>query len=113
MDPVANITAAQRVFAALFEYRSVFAWESSTWGGAIPSSEAYRLENVSYIVSSGQAFAAVLGNGSVVCCGLVSGGGNSSLADFQLQDGVVEVWGTARAFAARTVGGEIVAWGEW
>ena len=62
------------------------------------------------IFSTGNAFALLYPNGSVVTWGDPSHGGDSSGVDFS--SGVVEIFSTNQAFAAIKSDGSVVTWGD-
>eukprot|EP00929_Paragymnodinium_shiwhaense_P117554 TRINITY_DN8830_c0_g1_i2.p1 TRINITY_DN8830_c0_g1~~TRINITY_DN8830_c0_g1_i2.p1 ORF type:complete len:276 (+),score=51.84 TRINITY_DN8830_c0_g1_i2:71-898(+) len=63
-------------------------------------------------LSNSNAFAAIRDDGSVVCWGNPSLGGDSSRVDHELRDGTVELYCTAGAFLALKEDGSLVAWGD-
>ena len=71
-----------------------------------------RLKNVLQIQSSAGAFAAILGDGSVVSWGSASFGGDSSAVQDQLWD-VRQIQATRSAFAALLGDGSVVTWGHF
>ena len=85
-----------------------------TWGdrGNGGDSSAVRLQliNVKQIQSTGNAFAAILGDGSVVTWGHPGDGGDSSAVQNQLQT-VRQIRGSDSAFAALLADGSVVTWG--
>ena len=85
-----------------------------TWGaadrGGDSSAVQEQLKNVQQIQASGGAFAAILGDGSVVTWGPADFGGDSSLVQDQLRD-VQQIQASGRAFAAILGDGSLVTWG--
>ena len=71
----------------------------------------YELKTVQMIQASQRAFAAILGDGSVVTWGHGNLGGNSSAVRHQLKD-VQQVASTHYAFAALRGDGSVVSWGH-
>ena len=57
------------------------------------------------------AFAAIIGDGSVVTWGSFYGGGDSSSVQHQLKD-VLQIQASKRAFAAILRDGSVVTWGH-
>ena len=86
-----------------------------TWGGAEfggdSSAVQDQLKGVQQIQASGEAFAAILENGSVVTWGDADRGGDSSAVRDQLK-GVQHIQATFRAFAAILGNGSVVTWGN-
>ncbi|CAE8629578.1 unnamed protein product, partial [Polarella glacialis] len=56
-------------------------------------------------------FAAVKSDGSLITWGSAAHGGDSSLVEHQLQEGVVQVVGNSYAFAAIKCDGSVITWG--
>ena len=69
------------------------------------------LKGVQCIQASERAFAAILGDGSVVTWGYARAGGDSSAVQAQLK-GVQHVQASLGAFAAILADGCVVAWGK-
>ena len=69
-----------------------------------------QLRNVQQIQATMSAFAAILGDGSVVTWGDAECGGNSSAVKDQLKN-VQQIQATSGAFAALLDDGFVVAWG--
>ena len=67
--------------------------------------------NVQAIQATRRAFAAILGNGSVVTWGDDEDGGDSSAVQEQLRS-VQAIQATRRAFAAILGNGSVVTWGD-
>jgi hypothetical protein len=63
------------------------------------------------VTMTGRSFAAVRNDGSVVTWGQAGGGGDSSMVELELADGVVRVVATFGAFAAIKENGRVVTWG--
>ena len=68
-----------------------------------------RLKNVQQIQATGTAFAAVLGDGSVVSWGDTDGGGDSSAVQDQLKN-VQQIQANDCSFAAILGDGSVVTW---
>ena len=64
-----------------------------------------------HIQASRRAFAAILGDGSVVIWGDAGDGGNSRAVQDQLKN-VQQIQATATAFAAILGDGSVVTWGD-
>ena len=64
------------------------------------------------IYSTGNAFAAVKGDGSVVTWGNASYGGNMDAVREQLANDVQHIYSTGGAFAAVKGDGSVVTWGD-
>ena len=86
---------------------------SSSFGGGPGDSSAVQgqLKNVQQIQATATAFAAILGDGSVVTWGDALGGGDSSAVQGQLRN-VQQIQATANAFAAILGDGSVVTWGD-
>ena len=110
-------------FAAILGDGSVQTWGDAAFGGNSSAVQA-QLKDVLEIQASGAAFcsgpydgifggafAAILGDRSVVTWGLAVAGGDSSAVQHQLKD-VQLVQGSERAFAALLADGSVVAWGH-
>jgi hypothetical protein len=67
---------------------------------------------VKQIYSTGQAFAALKDDGSVVKWGLSGYGGNSSAMSDELSSGVTKIYSNPYAFAALKDDGSVVTWGS-
>ena len=63
------------------------------------------------IHATGEAFAAILGDGSVVTCGHADFGGDSSVVQDQLKN-VQQIQGSHGAFVAILGDGSVVTWGS-
>ena len=70
-----------------------------------------QLKNVQQIQASRGAFAAILGDGSVVTWGSAGGGGDSIAVQDQLKN-VQQIQASDSAFAAILDDGSVVTWGE-
>ena len=85
-----------------------------TWGdadfGGDSSAVQDQLKTVQQIQASNTAFAAVLGDGSVVTWGNRSGGGDSSAVQHQLKN-VQQIQAAPSAFAAILGDGSAISWG--
>ena len=66
---------------------------------------------VNYNKRNGSAFAAVRKDGSVVCAGSPSTGGDCSTVVEKLRRGVAAIYSTGSAFAALKIDGTVVCWG--
>ena len=82
---------------------------NSTWGGD-SSAVQDQLTGVQKIQATNAAFAAILGDASVITWGSVWNGGDSSSVQDQLKD-VQQIQQTAGAFAAILGDGSVVTWG--
>ena len=87
---------------------------SWTWGaaegGGDSSAVQGQLQNVQQIQACNAAFAAILGDGSVVTWGEAQSGGDSSRVQGQLKN-VQQIQASACAFAAILGDGSVVTWG--
>ena len=85
-----------------------------TWGyaghGGDSSAVQDQLRDVQQIQASDGAFAAILGDGSVVTWGDADQGGDSSAVQDQLRD-VHQIQASQAAFAAILGDGSVVTWG--
>ena len=75
------------------------------------SSVEDQLKNVQQINASDEAFAAILGDGSVVTWGAEDFGGDSSAVQDQLKN-VQRIQASEGAFAAILGDGSVVTWGD-
>ncbi|CAE7264695.1 unnamed protein product [Symbiodinium sp. KB8] len=118
---VRHIEATSGAFAALLQSGSVVTWGAKNCGGDSRAVQA-QLQTVHFLAATlgrGEiigadedgAFAAILGDGSVVTWGSPECGGDSSSVQHQLK-GVKHVAATARSFAALLQGGSVVTWGN-
>ena len=86
-----------------------------TWGdprfGGDSTAAQHQLKNVQQIEASCEAFAAILGHGSVVTWGDPCSGGDSTDVQDQLQD-VQQVHASYHAFAAVRGDGSVFTWGN-
>eukprot|EP00435_Cladocopium_sp_Y103_P032372 s760_g8.t1 len=80
------------------------------WSGGDSSEIQDQLIDVQQVQSTGNAFAALLADGSVVTWGGPDDGGDSSEVQDQLEN-VQQIQATAKAFAAVLANGSIVTWG--
>ena len=123
---VQQVAATSAAFAAILWDGSVVTWGSQTCGGD-SSAVKEELRNVQHIIgtrcdfvgyeqgclSNDGAFAAILGDGSVVTWGSPGCGSDSSSVQHQLQ-GVKYIAATAQSFAALLQDGSVVTWGrDW
>ena len=83
----------------------------SAGSGGHSSSVQDQLKNVQQIQASNQAFAAILGDGSVVTWGSVYFGGGSSAVQAQLKN-VQQIQASDEASAAILGDGSVVTWGS-
>ena len=118
---VQQIASTSHAFAAVLQNGSVLTWGDPSCGGD-SSSVQDRLQDVQLVVPSksqgftglfdGQAaFAAILGNGSVVTWGSHDCGGDCSNVQDRLKH-VEHIASTSGAFAALLRDGSVVAWGD-
>ena len=125
-DGVVEIFSTEGAFAALKDNGSVVTWGDLRYGADSSSVSSALASGVSEIFSNYYAFAALKDNGSVVTWGRVSTGGSlGSITKYKsgeyreignvsddLQDGVIEIFSTAYAFAALKDDGSVVTWGS-
>ena len=121
---VQQVAATSAAFAAILWDGSVVTWGSQTCGGD-SSAVKEELRNVQHIIgtrcdfvgyeqgclSNDGAFAAILGDGSVVTWGSPGCGSDSSSVQHQLK-GVKHIAATAQSFAALLQDGSVVTWGR-
>ena len=118
---VRHISATSGAFAALLQSESVVTWGARNCGGDSRAVQA-QLQTVHFLaatlgrgeiieVDEDGAFAAILGDGSVVTWGSPECGGDSSSVQHQLK-GVKHIAATARSFAALLQDGSVVTWGN-
>ena len=92
---------------------AVILGDGSIWGhadcGGDSSAVQDQLKNVRQIQASYHAFAAILGDGSIVTWGHAEFGGDSSAVQDQLKN-VQQIQATGRAFAAFVGDGSVVTW---
>eukprot|EP00435_Cladocopium_sp_Y103_P070698 s196_g35.t2 len=133
----AKLAATERAFALwCYGGDAIVTWGDPDFGAA-SSMVQHQLRNVQHVQAAGTAFAAILGDGSVVTWGNRHHGGDSSAVAFAaiLADGSVVTWGsrgfggdssavqhqlrsvqhlqgTNQAFAAVLSDGSVVTWGD-
>ena len=78
--------------------------------GICGSPRRWQLKNVQHVQASGRAFAAILGDGSVISWGRADFGGDSSSVQDELRD-VQQIQAAYGAFAAILSDGSVVTWG--
>eukprot|EP01064_Diplonema_japonicum_P009272 TRINITY_DN16739_c0_g1_i1.p1 TRINITY_DN16739_c0_g1~~TRINITY_DN16739_c0_g1_i1.p1 ORF type:complete len:607 (+),score=146.92 TRINITY_DN16739_c0_g1_i1:64-1884(+) len=100
---VVAVYGSASAFAAVKQDRSVVTWGSSTAGGDMSTVAQLLRQDVSTVYSSDTSFTVLTTNGTVV-----SWGGGVAAPDISY---VMEVSSTKTAFAARMLGGDVVAWG--
>ena len=91
--------------------KSVVTWGRQGNAGQCSSRVQDQLKNVQQICGAGEAFAAILADGSVVTWGEPNYGGDSSRVQNQLRN-VQQISATDSAFAAILAGGSVVTWGD-
>ena len=102
---VCELQASAAAFAAIRRDGSVVTWGNPSFGA---SAASQKLQHVQKIGASDAAFAAICCHG-VVTWGCPLHGGDSSLVAEDLTE-VVDVQGTAYAFAALRADGQVVPW---
>ncbi|CAE7929930.1 unnamed protein product [Symbiodinium necroappetens] len=118
---VRHIASTSGAFAALLQSESVVTWGAKNCGGDSRAVQA-QLQTVHFLAATlgrGEiigadedgAFAAILGDGSVVTWGSPECGGDSRSVQHQLK-GVKHIAATARSFAALLQDGSVVTWGN-
>ena len=118
---VRYVSATSGAFAALLQNGSVVAWGDENCGGDSRAVQG-QLQKVQFLaatLSSGRhceipssaAFAAILGDGSVVTWGSAECGGDSSSVQHQLKN-VQHIAATSGSFAALLQDGSVVTWGD-
>ena len=70
-----------------------------------------QLKNVQHIQATAGAFAAILGDASVVMWGRADWGGDSSTVQDQLKN-VQQIQASTKAFASILVDGSVITWGN-
>ncbi|MCC6002485.1 MAG: VCBS domain-containing protein [Pararhodobacter sp.] len=117
---VVGLHATLRAFAALKADGSVVTWGDADAGGDSSAVADALQDDVVALYSTRYAFAALKADGSVVAWGqspddvittIENWGGDPGPVSDQLENGVVQVFSTASAFAALKEDGSVVTWG--
>jgi formylglycine-generating enzyme required for sulfatase activity/alpha-tubulin suppressor-like RCC1 family protein len=124
LTSVTTIFSNQHAFAALKTDGSVVTWGSDYGGGKLSVStyigggysfrgiEGSVGSNVTAVYSTGNAFAALKKDGSVVTWGEEYSGGNSTSVASSLSSNVTAIYSNGYAFAALKKDGSVVTWGS-